>query len=511
MDWSKDKLGGDRAPMLKDKVEMLDLPDGGDFKEVRMIGPSKRVAKHLLPVFKQDGSPVMKNGQQVKIPKVCLAYNAKTNEYEGKCPYCDIDPSTPKIEVHTNVLDREIQADFNAKKKDKLRSKKETKKREMVEGEWHVADGKGSKNLTPVRYMIIKSSVGGKISDYTALNKKKNKEGKTKVYPPNHPKYGFDMNMKFDKSKAGSEMYSCVKADRTELSEEELDYLLWNLDEDAPEEMKVAKKEAESFAKRMKAGAKAAGESDDDEDDDDDKKSKSKKSKGKKNDAEDDNWGDDDDFEDDDDKKSKKSKSKKSSKSDDDDEDEEEDDEDDRKSSKKSKKDKKSKSKSKKSDDWDDDEDEEDDDADDDDDSEDDDDDRSSKKSKKSSKKGKSKKSDDDDEDEDEEDDDDSDDDSDDDEDEEEDEPVKKKGKKSKKEKSKKSSKKSKKRDEDDDDDEDSDDEDEDDDDDDDEEERRSSKKSKGKKDKKSSKKKSKKDDDDDDDDDSDDDSDWDD
>lgn len=504
MDWSKDKLGGDRAPRLGDKAPQLDLPDGGDFKEVRMIGPSKRVAKHMLPVFKQDGTAVMKNGQQVKIPKVCLAYNHKTNEYEGKCPYCDIDPATPKVEVHTNVIDRELANDFNAKKYKKLRSKKESKKREMegVDGEWNIADGMASKKLTPVRYWVIKSSVGGKISDYTALNKKKNKEGKTKVYGPSHEKYGFDMNVKFDKSKAGSEMYSCVKADRTELSEEELDYLLWDVNTDAPEDMKTAKKEAESFAKRMKAGAKAAGESDDDDDDDDDKKkSKSKKSKGKKNDAEDDDWNEDDDFEDDDDdKKSKKSKSKsKSKKSKDDDEDDDsdddadsddeedddsesddddDDDDDDDKPKKKKGKDKKSK-KSKKSKD----------DDDDDDDEEDDDDDRPSKKSKKSSKK--SKKDDWDDEDED---DDDSDDDED--EDDDDDDDVKKK-KKSKDKKSKKSSKKS--RDDDDDDD------DEDEDDEDDEDEKPAKKKSKDKSSKKSKKKSKKSDDDDDDSDDSDD------
>src|SRR5690554_3151522 len=130
MDWSRDRIGNNnRQPMLKDKVEMLKLEDGEDFKLIRMIGPSKRVAYHMIPVFKQDGTPVMnKFKQQVRIPKVCLAYDAVTGEFaedhEKKCPYCKIDPDTPKIEVHSNAIDRELQEDYNHKKQLKKRSKK---------------------------------------------------------------------------------------------------------------------------------------------------------------------------------------------------------------------------------------------------------------------------------------------------------------------------------------------------------------------------------------------------
>ena len=400
MDWSKQNFNSNqRVPMLKDKVELLELPDGEDFKQIRMIGPSKRIGYHMLPVFKQDGTPVMnKFKQQVRIPKVCLAFDSKTGDLpednEKKCPYCCMDPDPLKIEVHTNVIDRELQSDFNAKKQKKNRSKKESKKVEFFDGsEYYVAEGKASKKKTPCRYWRITSSVGSKISDYTSLNKKKTKDGKVKIYNPNHPKFGFDLNIKFDNSKKNpSEKYSCVKDERTELTDEELEYLLWNIDIEAPEDFKTAKKEAESFKKRMDAAEgsskKRSKDDDDDEefgddedlegdDDDDEDYRRSKKSKkSSKKSKKDDDWDDDEDDEDSDDE--------------DDDDEDEEDDEDDEQSSKKSKK-AKGKSLKRKSRDDDDDDDEDDFDSDEDD--EEDEDERSSKKSKQSKKsKNKSKK-----------------------------------------------------------------------------------------------------------------------
>lgn len=470
MDWSRDRIGNNsKKPTLFDKVEGLKLEDGEDFTLIRMIGPSKRVAHHMMPVFKQDGTPVMnKWKQQTRIPKVCLAYNSKTGKFPEdsakKCPYCKIDPDAPKVEVHSNAIVRTLQEDFNAKKRNKQRSKKETKKRELFDGtSWYIAESKASKNLTPVRFFRITSSIGNKISDFTSLNKVKNKKtGETKVYAPQHQKYGFDLNIKFDNSKSASEKYSIVKDDRTELTEEEMNYLLWDIDIDAPESFEEALKEAKSFKKRMDAAEMV--------------ESKGKKKRKNDDDDDDDDWNEDSDDDNDDD------------------DDEDEDDEDNSKK-KKSKKDKSSKNKKKKKDD---------DDSDDDDDSED--------------------WEDDEDEDEDDSEDDDSDDDNDDedDEDAEDDEPVKKKGKDKGKKDKKGKNKKKKKDDDDDDDDWDSDDDDEDadedsDGDDEDEDDKKSKKKSKkdksSKKNKKSSKKSKKDDDDDDeDDDDSDDDSDdWDD
>lgn len=467
MDWTTDKItNNDRGPKLSDLVDMLDLPSGAEFKQIRMIGPSRRVAKHYLPVFKQDGTPVMKNGQQVRIPKVCLAYDDKTDEYSGKCPYCKIDPDSPKKEVHTNVIDREEQENEPAKKKP--RSDKEKKRRPMGnKGEkYFIKDGKSSKAYTPARFMIIKSSVGGKISDFTSLNKKKLKDGTVKTFGPDHPKYGFDMQIKFDKNKSGSEMYSVVKDERTSLSEEELDMLLWDIYTEQPEEYDVAKKEAASFAKRMEAGAKNNKNSDEDDDEDDDERpKKSKNKKSSKSKSEDDSWDDDEDFESDDDdedddepKSKKKIKDKKSSKSkkksrdededddddweDNDDEDEEEDEDERPKKSSKSSKGSASKNKSKKNEDDDEDDDWE---SDDDDEDDEDEDERPKKKSKvKDKKPSKSKRSRDDDDDDEDEDDEDSDDEDDEDEDE-----------RPKKSKNKKSSSKNKSRKDDDDDDDD--------------------------------------------------------
>ena len=319
MDWTKDKVtNNDKGPKLPDLVEMLDTPSGADFKLIRMIGPSKRVAKHYMPVFNAKGEAIIKKGQQVKIPKICLAYNDTTNAFDkGPCPYCKVDPDAPKIEVHTNVIDREAQE--NAPGKQKPRSKKEDRERDMNGYMCKIKDNKQSGAYTPARFMVIKTSVGNKVSDFTALNKVKNKKtGKVVKYPPQHPKYGFDMNIKFDNTKAGSEMYSVVRDERTPLTEEELDILLWDINIDQPETLEKAKAEAASLKKRMDAAGNSGGSDSDDDEDDTPKKKGSKKA------AESEDWDEDEDFEDDDEKPAKKKKKKPV---DDEDEDDEEEDE----------------------------------------------------------------------------------------------------------------------------------------------------------------------------------------
>jgi hypothetical protein len=415
MDWAKDSLGdNNRGPALKDLVQMFEFTD--EFKEVRMIGPTRRIAWHYLPVYKADGTPVMnKWKQQTRIPKMCVAYDSKTGKLDPdkKCGYCemkDAESSGYKVEAHTNVIDREIQQ--NAPEKKGKRSDTEKERRKLFGEKWFIKDSKKSSAFTPARYMVLKSSMGGKISDMTALNKKKI-DGETQKFGPNHPKYGFDMNVKFDDTKKSpGDKYGCVKGDNTKLDEDEMKILLWDLFVLKPEDYETSKKEAKSFDKRIANAVGGSGG------EDEDKSSSKKKSKGK---ADEEDWGDDEDLEDDDDSKKKKKKGKKSSKDDDDDwsddddsssDDDDDDDEPKKKKKKKSSDDDddeddepKKKKKKKKADDDDDDssdDDEEDDepkkkkkgkkksskdDDDDDDSSEDDDDDESKSKKKKKSKK----------------------------------------------------------------------------------------------------------------------------
>lgn len=405
MDWTKDRIGGgDKTPMLSDLAETLNLKDGKPHT-VRAIGPARRVARHWFEVMKKDG------GGKARFPKLCLAYNSDSGEFDGKCPYCDIDPNTPRIEVHQNFIDRKLQEDAPRKIKPPRGSEKELV-RHMGE-KMFLKESKSSESWTPVRLAALSTSPARKIADYTEVNKRKTEDG-PQVFGPNHPRYGFDVIIKFDGSRSPAEQYSVMKDENTKLTDEERKYLRWPLDLEKPDSLKDAKKEAERIA------AKLVGKEDDEDEDDDDKPKKSKgKKKSRQVDIEDEDFDDDEDEpkskknkakskrrddEDDDDEedepRSKKSKSTSKKRRDDDDEDDE--DEDDEPKSKK-------KPAKKKADDWDDDEDEDDEDdkprgkkkpskksRDDDDDEEDEDDEPKSKK-----KKRKVEEDDDDDEDED--------------------------------------------------------------------------------------------------------------
>lgn len=399
MDWQTDSVGGNsqRTPRLSDLCETVDFRDGKPHT-LRPVGPALRIARHWITTKSKEGK------KNKPFPKICLGYNSKSGEFDGECPYCEAGIRA-SIEVHQNVIDRDAQEDGPPKKAGEP-TKAERKEREFLGYTGYFKESIDTKVWTPVKVAVLGTSPALKVKDTVAVNKVKGKDGTKKTYPPQHPKYGYDLVITYhdDKKRAATDRYSVVKDERNALSEEELDYHLWFLGLEKPEKLSVAKEEMSRLKKRLwreegeededddedrpkkkkrhqeeddgfdekssKKSKKRSRDEDEDDDDEDDRKSKSKKRSR--------DW-DDEDSEDDDDEDRPKKKSK--SKRRDDDEDDEEDDEDDRRS-------RKSKSSKKRfRDDDDDDEDEEDEEED-------------RPKSKKSSKR-KSRDEDDDDEDED--------------------------------------------------------------------------------------------------------------
>jgi len=436
---------------------MLELKN--KWKTTRFVGRTVVKAVHWLNTIPKPKKGEKPSRKPASFPKPCLgayiADDGSTQIDAKKCPYCSVLEDNPRLEAFVNAIDRDVQE--NPPKRMGKPTRYEKKKQKLSGGVAFYKEDKDTELWTPVRLVRVTPSLARKISEIAGLNTRKTSEGK-KAFGPEHPKFGFDLLLKFDKdAKAAGDMYSAQKAEKSKLSEEEASFARWAV----PEEKGESEQEAEKEAKRIKPylcdremelkfpdenrKAKKGGDSDkhkkyrdqfdeDDEDEDDDEDDR-KSSKKKRNRFEDD---------DDDDRPSKKSKSKKRSRDDDEDEDEddfdedtddedEDDDDDDRRSSKKSKSKKSSKKRSRDDDDEEDDEDE-----DEEDDDEDEEDDRRSKKSSKKSKSSKKRSRDDD------EDDDDLDD-EDDDEDEDEDDDDESDRRKSKKSKSKKSSKKSSK------------------------------------------------------------------
>ena len=474
------KGSSDKEPRVEDLVDLYKFP-AKQWVQVRFVGPLVSYGRHWIETKKLDGS-------KTKFPKTCLSYDPETEEHDSTkaCPWCDAEDARISFgpEFYQNAIIREIEEDGPSKK---------AAKQSKSEGKTGIKD-RGSKAWTPVRVVRLTGSMIREIKKLGGLNRHKNKKtGEKKAFSVSHVKYGCDISIQYDPDeKVTSKKYSFQKGDASALSEEQQEYLMYQIEDmmhpdkkkDAQEDMK---RWLEKMGKKKSKGKDSddddsdddEDDSDDDDDDDDEDekpkgKSKSKgkdkkKAKSKDDDDEDDDdlpeEDDDDEDEDEDEKPKGKSKKSKSKKSDDEDEDDDDlDDEDDSDSdddededekpkgkSKSKGKDKKKAKKSSKDDDDDlDDEDElDDDDSDGDDDDTDGDDDDEDEKPKGKGKKGKdkkkAKKSDDDDED------DDLDDDLDDDDDEDEDEKPKGKSKSKGKDKKKAKSKKKSKSDEDDD------------------------------------------------------------
>ena len=410
-DWSNSKTFNQNSrnrEKLSDSVAIVDYPSKG-YGAYRFLTNPRGTALHWISTLAKS-KPGEKKQKINNFPKVCLGFDPETMEIHAeKCPYCTDLELNPRVELRVNVIDRKLQE--NEPRKPAPPTKKERKLVEWNGGKWHVKDGKEGGGWTPVRVLTVSPAIGNSITEITSLNKHKNKKsGERKAFGPDHPRYGYDVMVKYDKDAAPAKMYTVQKGDVTAITDEEKGYLIWDIPEHAPEDLATAKKEA----KRMKPyvcnrdgellfpdaegdGKKAKknrykdkfdsdedlednedeDEDDDEDTDEDDRRSKkSKKSKSKK-------WDEDDDDDDDDDDDSDEDEDE-----DDEDEDEDEDERPSKKSkSSKSKSTSKSKSKSKKSRDDDDD----DDDApwDEDEDEDEDDDEPKSKKSKSTKSKGK--------------------------------------------------------------------------------------------------------------------------
>ena len=332
-DSSKPSVGRERAPNPSDLVEMLEWPKKGGSVQGRLVGPIAGRGVHKIKVAKRDGS-------ETEISKACLAYDPSTDssDPEVKCPYCSMDRSVQRFSkvYFSNFIDRRIEEDKPAKIKTTPKEAK-TGIKDIDSSSW-----------TPARVIRAPSTLALRFKQLGEKNIVKSKTGEKKSFPVNHPKYGFDVDVSFDKSLPAASMYSADRnTDERYTPVTEGEYLLWDLDQlYVPEDLKTAKAEAKSLSERW---AKHTGEeadededapkkkrrtTDDDDidlDDDDTPKSKKKsKAKSKPSDEDDDDidLDDDGDEDDEDDTPPKRSKGKASAKRksrDADDEDEDED------------------------------------------------------------------------------------------------------------------------------------------------------------------------------------------
>lgn len=366
------KGGNNDSAKLEEVIQLLHFKDHAD-EWVRI-----RLLERGLLAVKRHWCKIIagKEKKAISVPRFCVTFNPnnESEPLEGTCPYCnamtedrETSPVTAEFFYLMNAIIRDIQEDEPSRKAELTSKEKKTGFKDIK-----------SKSWTPVRVVRLTNTVVARIQELGETNivkpkkkgDKKDKKAKGQAYDLSHPKYGVDINIKFKPKAAGSDKYSVDKADdgRCALTEEELEYLVWDLSEGLLDLCgRMTEKQAKEDFKRMELNGGDEID-DDDEDDDDDiplgKKKKGKKDKKKGRNAFDD---DDEDEDEDDDKPSKKKKKdkssgkkKKSSSLDDDDDDEDEDDVPKKKKKDKSS-DKKKKSKSKSKFDDDDEDDDEDD------------------------------------------------------------------------------------------------------------------------------------------------------
>lgn len=250
------KIYGDRKrKRIEEVVEMAEL--GKDFSTLRLVGPLIAYAHWWIDIKTQQG-------KKVSIPKVPLGFDHIEAELDESAedPYGELPGSRLQVFYLINAIDRGIQEN------EPRRRAKPTKE----EDDSGFKD-KASRTWTPVRVVRIPPMIAEQLQAFETKNrwKVKTRSGvQVKTFDLTHPKYGRDVYLSRDKdAKSPSTMYNLSLADKAALTEEEMDYLIWNIegltDEDGPmcpESLKEAKREAESISGR--------GDNDDKEETEDD-------------------------------------------------------------------------------------------------------------------------------------------------------------------------------------------------------------------------------------------------
>lgn len=318
MSWStaKPNTGGSDI-RLEDLFELITFNKGSP-NTGRFVGPITSYAEHWMDVRKKDGG-------KASISKHCLNYNPKTQEFEDNgCPYCKTEGVKPaRVMYLSNIIDRELQ-DSEPMNKPPLKSSEKKLKTIGFEGETfdcYVKESVKSKSWTPVVVLRATPTVTKSIQTITASNKRKTKKGE-QVFELSHPKFGRDIEITYDPNLAGAAKYNVQKGENREpLSDEELNFLLWDIFkvDSMVEDLATAERNVKQLSKIIIGGKEEENKKKfySDEDEDEDEKPRKKKSKNNRSskDLEDDDIyeeGDDDSIDvdiDDDEEKPRKKKS----------------------------------------------------------------------------------------------------------------------------------------------------------------------------------------------------------
>ena len=318
-----------------------DVPDSNGYDSVRleemfdMFLPSKDangswvkfrlLPLAMLPIKTHWVKILTKKGSEVEVPKVCVSFNPdnQSEPLEGrKCPYCKLDHTkdtgnaSATTYYYLNAIIRDEQDNEPSKKKPMTKEEQKTGFKDI-----------NSKSWTPVRVIQLTGGLARRIKDMKQGNMVKGV-----AYTATDAKYGFDIQIKYNPKASGEAKYSIEKTERTPLTEDELSYLNWNLDEFDEIYDKLGRLDTASALRDFKTLKVRGGDIHDDdeaEDEDDDGEGYTAKKKKPAGKAKRKPVYDEEEEDDDDDippSKKKPAAKKKSKFADDDEDDEDEDD-----------------------------------------------------------------------------------------------------------------------------------------------------------------------------------------
>lgn len=286
MDWSQDNFKDESRPKLHELVKMADYKKHeNEFNAYRFVGNLTPIAQIWIPIYK-DGKPMIseKTKKAIEIPFYATNYDYKTGKFieDRKCPFIELanymnqfreKPIRVSESKLAQAINRAVQEE-NSDDQGRFRKRGQVTQSEKAT---RFKDSMDSACRTPVEVHTLGYMLGQDFSSILALNKVKVKDAagnvKTVVKSIADPKYGCDVQIKFDSKNKTSKKTAAQKGDKSPLTPEEQSFLLWDLDKAiAKLVLKPAEAKAEAsrilaeFKKSLKAGGKRASQEPEDDD-----------------------------------------------------------------------------------------------------------------------------------------------------------------------------------------------------------------------------------------------------
>jgi len=203
---TKPKTSNDSA-RLDELVALAQLPQD-EYVSMRLVGGVFTFGQHWIDI-------ITKTGKKTAIPKLCSNWDAEEEEFvDNGCPYCEALEKKPSISYLGNAIIRDLQDAEPRKPVAPTATERKTGIKSM-----------NSKSWTPVRVIRIPATAAKKIVDLMPLNK----HGRD-TYPVSDEKFGCDIDLKYDKAGSGADKYAVQKGEKSALTADEKNYLIYELD-----------------------------------------------------------------------------------------------------------------------------------------------------------------------------------------------------------------------------------------------------------------------------------------